>query len=166
MVTRKEGVAMRQMFLASDAEKISMMSMMRDAVKDRFALIIPEQWESFANCHIPEILKEYPCTGILVDKIGPGVVYHKCPADAIDSILADGIRPTNDECATFGDSVIYTYPTREPFELLRSDIGIFEIHYKSHCLKSIYTVDKDDILQGETLIFPEDVVAIKLIERR
>ena len=133
--------------------------------KDRFALIISEHDKYFATRHTKEILDIYPCAGILVKQSNPGVAYHVAPKKDVKSILKNGLRPYDDENATFGAGVIYATASRPDFKGLDSlKYAVFEIRYTKGTLASICTVGKEYDTRTEILIKPDQIISFELVK--
>lgn len=128
------------------------------ATKDRYALIIPETWEPFVVYHVEQLMKAHQCTGILVRQSTPGCAYHVLRTDCYDKVCAHGVDLCTNEWATFGNGVIYAYPTPAQTALCKNAYGVVRIEYSPGTLRSIYTEDKEENMQGEILIPPECVV--------
>lgn len=77
---------------------------LKEAKQDRFALIIPPEWEEFVNQHIAEIFPVAKVTGILVDEHSKGVAYHCTNPFNVESIMENGfkVKPFEDDFLTFG----------------------------------------------------------------
>lgn len=133
------------------------------ATKDRFALIFSETFEPLVVEHMQELLESYRCTGILIERTGRRMFYHQTPVENVDSIAANGIRPTEDEDATYGAGIVYTYPTLAPFMDIQCPYALFGIDYEGPYLEALYTEDKEAILQGECLLFPQYIISTKLL---
>lgn len=129
-----------------------------------YGLVADESYRDFILQHAQEIYDSYYCTGILVRLKQSGIAYHATPLGNIPSILEHGIRPSTNENATYGDGVIYTYPSLKCYKELNPEhFGVFEVEYGPGCLQAVITYDKDDEEQGELLVFPEKVKSIKQI---
>lgn len=138
----------------------------QEAKKDRFALIIPEKWEMYAWAHTSDILSKYPCTGILVRQSYSGTAFHVLRTDSFEQVCTNGIESCKDEWATFGDGVIYCYPTPAQAAACNSAFGVFRIDYGPGTLRAIYTEDKESFMQGEILVPPDCVIGWEPYMRR
>lgn len=131
-----------------------------NAEHDRYALVVNEDMEWFAREYLKEILEAYPCTGILVRQSYFGTAFHgvrDANPEVLESIKRDGLKPSEDAACTFGDGVLYAYPT--PAQAVEMRAGaVYEVHYGPGTLRAIYTQDKEEFFQGELLIPPETIL--------
>ena len=147
-----------------DEQSMTVQQLVESAQKDRFALIIPETEEFFARQHLEEILSIYPCSGILVERNTPRVLYHgiRLGSGVVESILRDGLRPSapDNDYLTFGGGVIYCYPSTRHFRFTR--MAVFAVYAQKY-LQAIYKDDADEFEDGwdEALVFPENVIQIE-----
>ena len=123
----------RQVNIDSD---MTIESFIAQAVKDRYAVIVPENLELYARLHLWKIIEEYPCSGILIEQIRPGICYHQASIVWMESIEKNGLRESTDKDYTFGPGVIYCYPSLKSYVGLSKNNPLYSIIYKK-CLRSI-----------------------------
>ena len=134
------------------------------AEKDRAALIFDDKYEADIEQNLRELLQLYPCTGVLVRQSVGGRAYHLTGIGNVESIAKEGIHPTEDEDATYGDGVIYTFPSLGCYKQLNpKTAAVYCITYGPGTLRAVATFDKDEEEQGEVLIFPECVLSIERV---
>ena len=148
---------------AEVSEVNDIFTFLQQARRERHALIIREDMENFAKGHLREIIRSYPCAGILVEQTHSGVAYHVTSTNP-QRILKNGLRGQKDvDAGTFGGGVVYTYPSLSSFSDLWTIHNVFAVTYGPGSLRSIITVDKCEKEQGEICIPPKCIITIEYL---
>ena len=139
---------------------------LKEAKQDRFALIIPPEWEEFVNQHIAEIFPVAKVTGILVDEYAKGVAYHCTNPVNVKSIMENGfkVKPVEDDSLTFGGGVVYCWPESHDIKgAALAETAVLKVEYDGHVLRSIALEDADPRDEYQILIFPDAIKSVQYI---
>ena len=144
----------------SDGSFLTVSSLLKNAVRDRYALIIPEAWEFFARENLRSILSAYPCTGILVERKHPAVLYHGTRPEHVESIVKDGFKLKENPMLSFGDDVVYFYPTLSHFCLGGFSGAVISATVTQY-MQAIYKDDTFIEFWDEAIALPKDIISIE-----
>lgn len=139
---------------------------LREAKRERFALIIPPEWENFVEEHISEIFPAARVTGILIDDYSKGVAYHCTNPSNVDSILQNGLNTSleDDEFLTFGGGVVYCWPESHDIKgAALAETAVLKVEYDGHIMRSIAIEDADPRDEYQILVFPDAIKSVQYI---
>ena len=139
---------------------------LQEAKRDRFALIIPHEWEEFVNQHIAEIFPAAKVTGILVDEHSKGVAYHCTNPSNVESIIGNGfkVKPNEDDFLTFGGGIVYCWPESHDIKgAVLAETAVFKVEYDGHIMRSIAIEGVDPRDEYQILLFPDAIQSVQYI---
>ena len=139
---------------------------LREAKRERFALIIPPEWESFVEDHISEIFSAARITGILIDDYSKGVAYHCTNPANVDTILQNGLNTSleDDEFLTFGGGIVYCWPESHDIKgAVLAETAVFKVEYDGHIMRSIAIEGVDPRDEYQILLFPDAIQSVQYI---
>lgn len=119
------------------------------AKKERNALIIKERDKFFAERNVKEILKAYPCKGILIKSTQAGIAY------TTDKHINQENQPIDNPDHEYGNDLIYATAEKP------SDETIYQVIYKKGVLITLGVIGKGKTVQQQILIQPTLIESIK-----